>query len=141
MLIDTTSNINNSKLVVNGTIETLSGGLRFPDGTLLNSATSGTLTGYTTSSIAQVTIDSFSTASFRTAKYLVQITSNVSYHVIELLLIQNGTNVYLSQYGEIFTNLSLGVFDASIVAGNVHILFTPTNAATTLRILRQTLSV
>ena len=142
VLIGTTTNINNSTLVVNGVIESLSGGIRFPDGTTLSSATSGTLTSFTTNSLQQVTIDSFSKNSYRTAKYLVQISSLAStYHVIELLLIQNGNTAYLSQYGEIVTNSSLGIFDSSISGGIVNLLFTPTTPITTLRILRQTLSI
>lgn len=141
LLVGTSTNINNSGLVVNGVIETTQGGIRFPDGTLLSSATAGTLTTITTTALGQVQVDSFPATSYRTAKYLIQITSTVSHHVIELLLIHNGSVVYLVQYGEIFTNLSLGSFDATITAGNIVLLFTPANAASTLRILRQTLNV
>ena len=141
LLVGVTTNPNNAALVVNGFVETTSGGIRFPDGTELSSATSGTLTTLTTTSLDQITIDFFPTTSYRTAKYLIQMSSTVSYHVIELLLIHNGTTVYLSQYGEIFSNLSLGNFDATISGGNVNILYKPTNAATILRILRQTLGV
>ena len=143
LLVGTTSNINNSTLVVNGVIESLSGGIRFPDGTVLTSATSGTLTTYTTTSTQTVPIDSFFKTSYRTAKYLVQIerVPTQSFHVIELLLIHNGNQVYLSQYGEIYTNSSLGLFDASILGDSVNLLFTPTTAITNLRILRQTLVV
>lgn len=143
LLVGTTSNINNSTLVVNGVIESLSGGIRFPDGTVLTSATSGTLTTYTTTSTQTVPIDSFFKTSYRTAKYLVQIerVPTQSFHVIELLLIHNGNQVYLSQYGEIYTNSSLGLFDASISGAIVNLLFTPTIAINNLRILRQTLVV
>lgn len=141
LLVGTTTNINNSKLVVRGVIESTEGGIKFPDGTLLTSATAGTLTTYTTTTLSQVTIDSFPSTSYRTAKYLIQMSSIVSHHVIELLLIHNGTVVFLAQYGEIFTNLSLGTFDSSISNGNVILTFTPTNASTVLKILRQSLTV
>jgi hypothetical protein len=87
----------------------------------------------TTASVAQVTLDSFSTSTYRSAKYLVQMTSGSAYHLIELSMIHDGTTVYLSQYGEIKTGASLGTFDASISTGTLSVLFTPTNAVTTVK--------
>ena len=87
----------------------------------------------TTSSTSQVTLDSFAIASYRSAKYLVQMTSGSSYHMIELSLIHDGTTVYLSQYGEVKTGSSLGTFDASISGSNLSVLFTPTNSITTAK--------
>ena len=87
----------------------------------------------TTSSTSQTTLTSFSASTYRSAKYLVQMTSGSSYHMIELSLIHDGTTVYLSQYGEIKTGASLGTFDASIATGTLSILFTPTNASTVVK--------
>ena len=87
----------------------------------------------TTASVAQVTLDTFATATYRSAKYLVQMTSGSAYHMIELSLIHDGTTVYLSQYGEVKTGASLGTFDASISTGTLSVLFTPTNAVTTVK--------
>jgi len=87
----------------------------------------------TTASVAQVTLDSWSTSTYRSAKYLVQMTSGSAYHLIELSLIHDGTTVYLSQYGEVKTGASLGTFDASIATGTLSVLFTPTNAVTTVK--------
>ena len=87
----------------------------------------------TTSSTSQTTLTSFATASYRSAKYLVQMTSGSSYHMIELSLIHDGTTVYLSQYGEVKTGSSLGTFDASITGGTLSVLSTPTNASTVVK--------
>ena len=87
----------------------------------------------TTASISQTTLDTFPTATYRSAKYLVQMTSGSAYHMIELSLIHDGTTVHLSQYGEVKTGSSLGSFDASISTGTLSVLFTPTNAITTVR--------
>jgi hypothetical protein len=87
----------------------------------------------TTASISQTTLDTFSTATYRSAKYLVQMTSGSAYHMIELSLIHDGTTVHLSQYGEVKTGSSLGSFDASISTGTLSVLFTPTNATTTVK--------
>jgi hypothetical protein len=87
----------------------------------------------TTSSTSQITLDSFATATYRSGKYLVQMTSGSSYHMIELSLIHDNTTVYLAQYGEVKSGTSLGTFDASISAGTLSVLFTPTNATTTAK--------
>ena len=90
-------------------------------------------TAVTTSSTAQITLDSFATATYRSGKYLVQMTSGSSYHMIELSLIHDNTTVYLSQYGEVKSGTSLGTFDASISTGTLSVLFTPANAITTAK--------
>jgi hypothetical protein len=107
----------------------------------LNTAGYMTSTVYTTSSTSQVTVDLFPTTTYRSAKYQVQMTSSTSYHVIELNVLHDGTNPLLAQYGEIFTGSSLGTFDVSITAGNLNLLFTPTNSATTVKLIRTNIVV
>jgi len=102
---------------------------------------STTTTTFTTASTAQVAIDSFSSTSYRSAKYYVQMTSGSSYHVIELSLVHNGTTVYLSQYGEIFTGSSLGTFDASITGSTLSLFLTAANATTTVKLIRDTINI
>ena len=96
---------------------------------------------FTTSSISQVAVDSMSSSTYRSAKYYVQMTSASSYHVIELSLLHDGTNVNLVQYGEIRTAASLGTFDASISGGVLSLLFTATNAITTVKLTRMAIVV
>jgi hypothetical protein len=90
-------------------------------------------TSIVTSSLSQVTFDSWSSSSYRSAKYLVQMSSGSEYHMIELLLIHDNTTVHMSQYGEVKTGNSLGTFDASITTGTLSLLFTPTNSSTTIK--------
>jgi len=111
------------------------------NGLSVNSYAVMTSTIYVTGSTAQNTIDSFSTSTYRSAKYQAQMTSGSSYHMIELNVISDGTTPYLSQYGEIFTGSSLGAFDVSITTGTLYLLFTPTNAATTIKLLRTAITV
>ena len=96
---------------------------------------------FTTSSTAQVAIDSFATATYRSAKYMVQMTSGSSYHVIELVVLHDGTTPSIAQYGEIFTGSSLGTFDASITTGNLSLLLTATNATTVVKMVRTNIAV
>ena len=96
---------------------------------------------FTTASTAQVAIDSFATATYRSAKYMVQMTSGSSYHVIELIVLHDGTIPSIAQYGEIFTGSSLGTFDASITTGNLSLLLTATNATTVVKMVRTNIAV
>ena len=75
-------------------------------------------------------IDSFSASTYRSCKYLVQVTDNVSnyYHVTELLLIWNGSTVQMVEYAVATTAGELGTFNADINSGNVRLIFTATNS-------------
>ena len=107
----------------------------------LNTNSLLTSTTQTTSNTSQFVLDLFSTSSYRSAKYFVQVTSSISYHVIELSLLHDGSSVYLVQYGEIKTGSSLATFDATIVGGQVQLLSTPTNASTTYKAMRTLIPV
>ena len=96
---------------------------------------------YTTTSTSQTIVDSFSKLVFRSAKYEMQMTSSSDYHVIELRILHNGTSVYMIQYGEMFTNSSLGLFDAEINGNDFRLLFTPTNSSTTLKLKRSAIVI
>jgi len=103
--------------------------------------TDATTNTFTTASTAQVSVDAWPTATYRSAKYFVQITSGSSYHIIELNLVHDGTTVFLAQYGEVITNASLGTFDADISGSTVRLLFTGTNAVSVVRVLRTVMDV
>jgi hypothetical protein len=81
---------------------------------------------FTTTDSSQV-VDTYSIAEYRTAKYLVQLEkdSDGKYHATEILLTHNGSNVFMSEYGTITTDSSLGTFDADINSGMVRLLVTP----------------
>jgi hypothetical protein len=89
----------------------------------------------TSTTTANQIIYSMPTATYRSAKLMVQMTSGTSYQVTELLIIHDGTNAFMTQYGDVATTgTSLGTFDSSITSGNLNLLFTPTNAATTVKL-------
>jgi hypothetical protein len=110
-------------------------------GVALNTTGNVTSITYTTGNLSQNTVDSFSTSVFRSAKYLAQMTSGSNYHMIELNVISDGTNPYIAEYGEITTGSSLGSFDVSITTGTLYLLFTPTNAVTTVKLVRTAITV
>ena len=94
---------------------------------------------YTTSGLSQVTVDQFSAANFRSAKYFIQITSGTKYHATELTMIHDDVNAYISQFGTVKSSVVLGTFDASVVAGALTLKFTPVFSGTTLKMHRTTI--
>jgi hypothetical protein len=110
-------------------------------GAIIQTNAARTSNTFTTGSTSQVTVDSFSASTYRSAKYQVQITSGVGYHVIELRVVHNGTTTYLAQYGEIITDVSLGTFDADISGGNVRLLFTGANAVSVVKLVRDAINI
>ena len=96
--------------------------------------TSASLTTSTTT--ANQVVDSFSSTTYRTAKYLIQATSGTSYHSCEALVIHDGTTASLVVYGDVKTGASLMTLDADVSGGNVRLLATPVNAATTIKVVR-----
>jgi len=108
----------------------------------LNNQTNFTVGDYTTSNTSQVSIDSFSLSTYRTAKYTVQITSDTVYHSEEITIIHDGSTPKIVEYGVIYSNgTSLGSFDVSIVTGNINLLFTPVNSVTSLKYNRTLITV
>ena len=95
----------------------------------------------TSTTTAGQVVDSFAAATYRTAKYLVQATSGAAYQAVEVLVIHDGTNAYMTEYGNIATGASLVTLDADISGGNVRLLVTPVNAATTVRAVRTSIDV
>ncbi|MDC0061237.1 hypothetical protein OAJ26_00135 [bacterium] len=86
-----------------------------------------------TSATSAAQVDTFAAATFRTARYTIQITNTTdsTYHVTELLLIHDGTTPSITEYGTIYTgSASEATFDADIVSGNVRLLATPASSDT-----------
>lgn len=103
-----------------------------------NMQSSYTKTGITGSS--NVNLDVFDSGTYTTAKYLIQVTDGSDIHSTEILLIQNGTDAFITEYAEITTNGALGVFDAVVSGGNVTLKFTPNGAtAMTIQVVRHSI--
>lgn len=94
-----------------------------------------------TNTNADQVADTFSAASYRTAKYLIQMSDGTDFHATEVLLIHDGTTVYMTEYGTIFSNASMGTVDADISSGLVRLLVTPTNINTTVKTQRISVTV
>lgn len=91
-----------------------------------------------TSSATDQILDSFTTTTWRSANYVVTMTSGTDYHTTQVSLIHDGTNAYITEYGTLSTANNLGIFNASVVSGTVRLNVAPTFAATTINMVRTT---
>ena len=84
-------------------------------------------------------IDSFSSSSFRTVKYIVQATSVSGIHSTEVFCMHDGVSAYLTEYATLVSNNSLGNFSIGVASGNVSLTFSPINPGNniiTLKVIR-----
>jgi len=124
------------KLDVNGKIKT-------NDSVIISDSQITSTTTTITSSTAQFVADSFSITTYRTTKYLIQVlqTGSSKFYSSEVLLMHDGTNVYVTQYGTLATdNSPVSYIDADINSENVRLLITPSVANTTTKISRISLT-
>ena len=108
----------------------------------LNNQSNISVGSYVTANTNQVVVDVIPVASYRTAKYTMQLTQSTSYHAEEISIIHDGTNPKIVEYGVIYSNgFSLGSFDVSINGGFVQLLFTPVDTPTTLKFTKTLISL
>jgi hypothetical protein len=93
---------------------------------------SSTLT--TSATTADQVAMALSATTYRTIKLFVQVTSSTSYHSQEILMVHDGSLVYMTEYAIVNNGSIISTFDADISGGNIRFLVTPTNAVTTYKI-------
>jgi hypothetical protein len=95
----------------------------------------------TSTTTADQVLDSFGVAEYRTAKYVVSVSSGAEYHSFEILLNHNGTVANQTTYADLPTGASLATYAADISGGDVRLLTTPTNAVTVYQVTRTAIAV
>jgi hypothetical protein len=94
------------------------------------------------SSTSATAVDTWAVATYRSAKYIAQITQGSNYQLSEILVIHNGTTVTITEYGILETNANLGEFTADISGGNVRLLITMGSAtAATINISKEVIVI
>jgi hypothetical protein len=125
-----TYNKTNQSVSVNGSI-------------LISDSQLKTTTTTRTSSTDQFTADSFTAASYRTTKYLIEVreTSTSNFYSSEILLMHDGTSVYITEYGTLQTATSpVSSIDADLNSSNVRLLITPSVSNTITKVYRISLT-
>jgi hypothetical protein len=98
----------------------------------------------TTSTTSAWIVDSFSAATYRSAKYQIQVTDNTNgaYQLSELSLVHDGTNVQFTEFGAVYTGASsIGTASANIVGSTVNVIVTPTTANSTINTIRTSIGI
>ena len=103
-----------------------------------NNSLYSSYTSPTISTASAQNLDTYSTSTFRTAKYVVQIYDNGKVHVEEFMLFHDNAIAYLTEYAVATNTGELGSFDANISSGIMTVTFTPnyTPTAMTIKVVR-----
>lgn len=95
-----------------------------------------TLNALSTTTADQV-VDTYSVTKVRSVKYVIQATRSSQYHTTEVMMIHDGTQVYMTEYATVYTGASpLITLDSDISGGYVRLLVTPAMTNTTVRTAR-----
>ena len=87
----------------------------------------------TTNTTPDQVVHSISASAYRTLKYVVSIASSTWYQGQEIIVVHNGTDVWMTEYAQVLTGglgQTLSTFEADINSGNIRLLVTPTYAVT-----------
>ena len=77
-------------------------------------------------------IDTFAAGTYTSVEYLVQVKqANGRIHTTKVLLAQDGTDIWMTEYGTVYSNDIIVTFDAGHSGGNFRLLATKTSAAAT----------
>jgi hypothetical protein len=91
----------------------------------------------TNSGLVANTVDSFSTAAYRSGEYLVQVSNTTNFQSSKILILHDGTTASITEYGILSSNGLMGTLTASAAAGSVNLNFTALSAgAMTIKIVR-----
>lgn len=71
-------------------------------------------------------VGTFPSAQYRSVKYFIQFSYGSEFHLTEVLLMHDGTDVHTTEYGTIYTSEELGTISGEILDGYVRILASPT---------------
>jgi len=99
-------------------------------------------TSATVATVSATAVDTWAIATYRAAKYLVQITQGTAYQVSEVLVLHNGTTTTMTEYGVLESGSALGTFTSDISTTNARLLVTMASATSaTIKIDRTLITV
>lgn len=110
----------NSVNVISGGLLTVTGGILSSTSTGYKITTSTTKKA-TISSAVDTLIDAFAAGSFRSAKYIIQITQGSNHQVSEVLVLHNNLTTNMTEYAVLETNGSLGTLTSGLNGSNVEL--------------------
>lgn len=77
-----------------------------------------------------------STSTYRTLKFLVSVDSGSDYQSDEILMMHDGTSVYMTEYAQILSGsgVTITTYEGDINSGNIRLLVSPLNSVTNYHI-------
>ena len=87
------------------------------------------------------TIDTIDNTTYRSAKYVVQVTNGTKFQAQEALVVTDGTTATVVTYGTVQTSGNLGVLSATQSGTNVLVQFTAANASNQVRIKKDYIAI
>ena len=91
-----------------------------------------TVTSLTTTSDSQAVLDVFSKESYRSARWQIQVVRGSSYNSGLIKVIHDGTNTYMTEYGNINQpNVGIATFSTDVNSGDLRLLAYPDAATAT----------
>jgi hypothetical protein len=98
---------------------------------------------YTTTGTSAQNVDSFATSTYRMAKYVAYVADNNAnaFFATELVVLFDGSNGNLMEYGQVLSNTTLGVFTATQNSTHAILNFTPTSTNTTIKAVRTAIGI
>tara|TARA_B100000212_G_scaffold339554_1_gene318247 strand:- start:2055 stop:2465 length:411 start_codon:yes stop_codon:yes gene_type:complete len=85
----------------------------------------------TRTATTQFNLDTFAHADYRAARYIVAMSEGTNFHSTEVMLVHDGSDVTLTQYGTL-KDTNLATFDADISGANVRLRCTPASSNSTV---------
>jgi hypothetical protein len=93
----------------------------------------------TVASTSLTTVDTWAVAAYRSAEYLIQITQGANYQTSKVVIVQDGTTTYMTEYAVLETNGALATFTSSVSGGNATLAVTMASATSASINIKRTL--
>jgi hypothetical protein len=96
-----------------------------------------TASGSTTGTTALTLSSIYPVATYNGGEFIIKATNSTNIEITKVLVITNGTDVYLTTYGDVFISSNLVEIDFSYTSGNVNMVVTPvagTSGTTTVKV-------
>jgi len=78
-------------------------------------------------------VDTFTTSSYRSTKYFVQVSNGSNHQVFDAMVVHNGTNPYISS-STLYTSSSLGTLGVDMVGSTVQLIFVGSGTGNTVKV-------
>ena len=132
LIIDGGVSIKKNLTVVGNIAETTAAGTKIADSNAVQA---------TVATVTATSVDSWAVATYRSCKYVVQITQGTNYQVSEILVIHNGTTTTMTEFAVLETNGALAAFTSDVNAGNARLLVTMSAATSATVNITKTMMV